>query len=325
MTRPAPSADAARQLELFLEMLGAERGAAQNTLRAYARDLTDLLGFLQARRKGPDTAGSDDIEAYLQAMRKRGLAGSTRARKLSAIRRFFRFLYAEGLRADDPAGAVESPRQGRALPKILSVEEVERLLQEAQRGAARAQGGARLRAVRLQCLLELLYATGLRVSELVGLPRAVITSGDGYLTVTGKGGRERVVPLTGAAQETLRSYVDLLDGARRQRARWLFPSRGDTGHLTRQYFAQELKALAARAGLDATRVSPHVVRHAFASHLLERGAELRAVQQLLGHADISTTQIYTHVLEQRLKDLVLEHHPMGAAQPRPRKGARRRH
>ena len=319
MTQPSRGAGAARHLELFLEMLGAERGAADNTLRAYERDLTDFFRFLRDRAQDSDGAGSADIEGYLQAMANRGLAGSTRARKLSAIRRFFRFLYAEGLRTDDPAGTVESPKQGRPLPKILNIEDVERLLAEAQSAVAEAANGARLRAVRLHCLLELLYAAGLRVSELVGLPRSVLAAGGDYLSVTGKGGRERIVPLTPAAGDALKAYVALLDSSGQERSRWLFPSRGATGHLTRQHFAQELKTLAARAGLDAGRISPHVVRHAFASHLLERGAELRAVQQLLGHADISTTQIYTHVLEQRLKNLVLEHHPMGQAPPRRRR------
>lgn len=292
-------------------MLGAERGAAVNTLRSYETDLTEFLAFLAGRGSGADSATTTDITAYLERMAARGLAASTRGRKLSAIRQFFKFLYADGLRGDDPAAAVESPRQSRPLPKILSVDEVDALLQEAERAAETAKGAQRLKALRLHCLLELLYATGLRVSELVSLPRSVMATGDRVLTVTGKGGRERVVPLTDAACKAAAAYLSEAKAGGGTPSRWLFPTRSREGHLTRQRFAQELKALAARAGIAAARVSPHVLRHAFASHLLERGAELRAVQQLLGHADISTTQIYTHVLEERLRELVLDHHPLG--------------
>jgi integrase/recombinase XerD len=299
-------------------MLGAERGAAANTLRSYQTDLTDFLTFLAGRGSGADSATTADISAYLERMAAGGLAASTRARKLSAIRQFFKFLYADGLRGDDPAAAVESPRRSRPLPKILSVDEVDALLQEAERAVEAAKGAQRFKALRLHCLLELLYATGLRVSELVSLPRSVMASGDRVLTVTGKGGRERMVPLTDAACKAVAAYLSEAEAVVDKPSRWLFPTRSREGHLTRQRFAQELKALAARAGIATARVSPHVLRHAFASHLLERGAELRAVQQLLGHADISTTQIYTHVLEERLRELVLDHHPLG------REGARRK-
>lgn len=301
----------ARDLELFLEMLSAERGAAQNTLASYERDLSDFLKCLGRRQCSARHADSDDISAYLATLARRRLAASTRARKLSALRQFFKFLFAEGLRGDNPAATIESPRQSRPLPKILSVEEVDRLLATARDATGSAKGARRGKALRLHCLLELLYATGLRVSELVSLPRAVVSSGDRVLTVTGKGGRERMVPLTQAACEAAAVYLAEIEAEGGPKSHWLFPSRSREGHLTRHRFAQELKALAGEAGIDPARISPHVVRHAFASHLLERGAELRAVQQLLGHADISTTQIYTHVLEERLRDLVFEHHPLG--------------
>lgn len=304
-------------------MLGAERGAAENTLRSYQTDLSDFLAFLSKRGAGAHSAQSAHISAYLEQMAGRGLAPSTRARKLSAIRQFFKFLYAEGLRGDDPAASVESPKQARGLPKILSVAEVDELLKVAEQAAQTAAGGRRARALRLYCLLELLYATGLRVSELVSLSRAVVSGGDGFLTVTGKGGRERIVPLTEVAQSAVAEFLEAIEGEGREPSRWLFPSRSKQGHLTRQRFSQELKELAAQAGIAPARISPHVLRHAFASHLLERGAELRAVQQLLGHADISTTQIYTHVLEERLRNLVIDHHPLGRAGTRARGKGRR--
>lgn len=306
---------AARHLELFLEMLGAERGAAANTLRAYERDLGDFLAFLARRKHDTASASAAEITAYLESLQRRGFAASSRARRLSALRQFFRFLYAEGLRGDDPAAALESPKGSRPLPKILSVAEVDSLLETAARMAAEAEGARRFRALRMHCLLEILYATGLRVSELVSLPRSVIAADARFLTVAGKGGRERIVPLTDAARRAAAAYVAEAQAQGRGESRWLFPSRGRAGHLTRQRFAQELKALAAHAGIAAARISPHVLRHAFASHLLERGAELRAVQQLLGHADISTTQIYTHVLEERLRELVLDHHPLARPEP----------
>lgn len=302
-----------RDLDLFLEMMGAERGAAENTLRSYERDLVDFLSFVRGRKRTARSVVAGDISAYLEQIASAGLAASSRARKLSAIRQFFRFLYADGLRKDNPAAALESPKQSRPLPKVLSVEEVDRLLAQAEIAAGQAKGTRRVRALRLYCLLELLYATGLRVSELVALPRSVVAAGARVLTVTGKGGRERVVPLTDAARDAVSVYLEQAEPNGHAPSRWLFPSRARQGHLTRQRFAQELKQLATskEVGLNPARVSPHVLRHAFASHLLERGAELRAVQQLLGHADISTTQIYTHVLEERLRELVNEHHPLG--------------
>ena len=297
-------------------MLTAERGAAAHTVEAYTRDLADLLAFLAAKGKTAKTATADHIRAYLAGLARKGLAPTSRARKLSAIRQFFRFLLAEGLRSGDPCSAIDSPRLGRPLPKILSLAEVETLLQTAKDASENAEEGiGRRRALRLYAALETLYATGLRVSELIGLPRNVLTADDRVLTVKGKGGRERLVPLNETAQGALQAHLAAVRADEREGKRvsaWLFPSSGGE-HLTRQRFGQELKALATAAGIEPARVSPHVLRHAFASHLLERGADLRTVQQLLGHADISTTQIYTHVIEERLRRLVEEHHPLAQA------------
>ncbi|MGI9384835.1 MAG: site-specific tyrosine recombinase XerD [Methyloligellaceae bacterium] len=309
----APDHAEGGDLDLFLEMLSAERGAAVNTLAAYRRDLDEFLRHMSARRTTSRAATADDIRAYLEAAARRGLAAASRARKLSAVRQFFRFLYVEGLRKDDPAAVIEGPKRSAPLPKILSVEEVDGLLETARQAAAEASGGGRLKAVRLYCLLELLYATGLRVSELVGLPRGIVQAGEPVITVTGKGGRERMVPLTEPARQAVADYVALIADGPWSDSPWLFPSRGKAGHLTRQRFGQELKTMASAAGIAPDRVSPHVLRHAFASHLLERGADLRSVQKLLGHADISTTQIYTHVLEERLRRLVQDHHPLSGA------------
>ena len=297
-------------------MLTAERGAAAHTVEAYTRDLADFLAFLAAKGKNAKTAAPDHVRTYLAGLSRKGLAPTSRARKLSAMRQFFRFLLGEGLRADDPCSAVDSPKLGRPLPKILSLAEVETLLETAKDASKTAEEGtARRRALRLYAALETLYATGLRVSELIALPRNVLTADDRVLTVKGKGGRERLVPLNEAAQSALRDHLAAVradEGEERRGSPWLFPSSGGQ-HLTRQRFGQELKALAVAAGLEPARVSPHVLRHAFASHLLERGADLRTVQQLLGHADISTTQIYTHVIEERLRRLVEQHHPLAQA------------
>jgi integrase/recombinase XerD len=297
-------------------MLTAERGAAAHTLEAYTRDLVDFLAFLAAKGKKAKTATPDHIRAYLAALARKGLAPTSRARKLSAIRQFFRFLLGEGLCKSDPCSAIDSPRLGRPLPKILSLAEVETLLQTAKDASENAEEGiGRRRALRLYAALETLYATGLRVSELIALPRNVLTADDRVLTVKGKGGRERLVPLNETAQGALQAHLAAVRADEREGKRasvWLFPSSGGE-HLTRQRFGQELKALALAAGIEPARVSPHVLRHAFASHLLERGADLRTVQQLLGHADISTTQIYTHVIEERLRRLVEEHHPLAQA------------
>src|SRR4051812_44945431 len=304
-----------QHLDAFLEMLAAERGAADNTLQAYRRDLEDFLLFLEQRGKPLAAATPAEIGAYMRAQSEAGLAPTSRARRLSAIRQLFKFLVGEDAIAEDPAQGVAGPKQGRTLPKTLSVAEVDRLLEAARQRTQATRGRDRVRALRLHALIETLYATGLRVTELVTLPRTVLAGDGRVLTVKGKGGRERIVPLTPAARAALDRYLNVGrekddDVAPMIATRWLFASRSAEGHLTRQRLAQEVKELATAAGLDAERISPHVLRHAFASHLLDRGADLRSVQQLLGHADISTTQIYTHVLEERLKKLVLEHHPL---------------
>ncbi|NIA71842.1 site-specific tyrosine recombinase XerD [Pelagibius litoralis] len=307
------------QLDPFLEMLAAERGAAGNTLEAYRRDLESFAGFLRPRRGSLESAGTEDLRAFLSQLARAGMAPRTAARRLSALRQFYRFLVSEGLRGDDPSAGIDSPRQGRALPKILSEEEVDRLLT-----TARAQKDPE--GLRLAALVELLYATGLRVSELVSLRLAAAQRDQRLLIVRGKGNKERMVPLSEAAKESLAEYLAVRAAylpragkakkggeaakAARQESPWLFPSRGASGHLTRHRVGQLLKDLARRAQLDAAKVSPHVMRHAFASHLLDHGADLRSLQKMLGHADISTTQIYTHVLGERLKSLVQTHHPL---------------
>ena len=302
----------ASQLDAFIEMLSAERGAAANTLHAYRRDLEDFLNMVNSHGHDALSADDSDIVAFLQAMAARGLIASSRARKLSAVRQFFRFLYSEGIRNDDPSAAIDSPKPARPLPKVLSIDDVDALLKCSQQRANAAQAGHRLKALRLHCLMEVLYASGLRVSELVSLSRTAILATERIIMVRGKGGRERLVPLTKKACAAHAAYAQEVAqaGGADAKSRWLFPSRARQGHLTRQRFTQELKGLAREAGLDASRVSPHVLRHAFASHLLERGADLKSVQQLLGHADISTTQIYTHILEERLRTLVHQHHPL---------------
>jgi len=294
-------------LEAFLEMMSAERGAASNTIAAYRRDLSDYLGWLGRRQVSAQEAGREHVTAYLERLAAEGLAASSSARKLSALRQFHKFLAADALRPDDPTRIVASPRARRALPKVLSVAEVDKLLTLAEAEAAEpsASDAERHAARRLHLLLELLYATGMRVSELVELRRAAVLRDAGFLTIRGKGNKERVVPLTDKARDQLMAWLhDLPPGP------WLFPAGGESGHVARQVFARDLKRLAGMAGLSADRVSPHVLRHAFASHLLAGGADLRVVQTLLGHADIATTQIYTHVLEERLKSLVEGRHPM---------------
>jgi integrase/recombinase XerD len=298
-------------IELFLDMIAAERGGAKNTLAAYARDLADFSAELGKAGRTIAGASTDDLRGYLGSLARRRFAASSVARRLSAIRQLYRFLYAEGHRADDPSAVIEGPKRNRALPKVLSIAEVDRLLAQARADLGQADQGApkRLRAARLACLIEVLYATGLRVSELIALPISAAERNARMLTVRGKGNKERLVPLNEAAKKAMAEYLALLSSANGVRdTKWLFPSFGRTGHLTRQHFARELKALAAAAGLR--QVSPHVLRHAFASHLLHNGADLRVVQTLLGHADISTTQIYTHVLEERLKSLVRDLHPL---------------
>lgn len=299
-------------IELFLDMLAAERGASRNTLDAYRRDLGDYTEFLHAGGSGIARVSTDEVRNYLAALAKRGIAPNSSARKLSAIRQLHRFLYTEGKRSDDPAAVLEGPRRGRPLPKILSVDEVTRLF-DAAHAAAHVKDikpAEKLRAIRLVCLLEVLYASGLRVSELIALPASAARSESETITVRGKGNKERLVPLGKTARKAMRDYLKLLSESKSGGARWLFPSFGASGHVTRQHVARELKTLANAAGIDHRKMSPHVLRHAFASHLLANGADLRVVQTLLGHADVSTTQIYTHVLDERLKNMVRDLHPL---------------
>lgn len=314
-----PDKAAERRLaSLFLDMVAAERGGAVNTLEAYWRDLEDLTGYLATRNRTVSSATTADLRSYLAALADRGFAASSVARRLSAIRQLYRFLLAEGHRKEDPAAIIEGPRRERPLPKVLSVAEVDRLIATARQAvdARRATGLARLRALRLVCLLELLYASGLRISELIALPASAARRDDHMLIVRGKGGKERLVPLNDAAKLAVRDYTAALaqwsrDRNRTSQSKWLFPSFGENGHLTRQHAAHELKELAVAAGLRPEQVSPHVLRHAFATHLLHNGADLRVVQTLLGHADISTTQIYAHVPDERLRSLVRDLHPLG--------------
>lgn len=304
-------------INLFLDMMAAERGAAKATMFAYEADLADYAGFAK-RHGGLNGATADTVRAYLADLDARGLKASSAARRLSAVRQFNRFAYAEGYRSDDPTAAVTGPKRARPLPKTLSVKDVDRLLCVAREPLDHvgSTAGQKLRAARMTCLLELIYATGLRVSELVSLPLSAARTRDDFLIIKGKGAKERLVPLTGAAKAAAKAYLAVLTertaatpGLRE--AAHLFPADSDSGHLTRQAFARELKQVAAAAGLRADLVSPHVLRHAFASHLLQNGADLRIVQELLGHADISTTQIYTHVLDERLKAMVRDLHPLG--------------
>ena len=301
-------------IEAFLEMMSAERGASRNTLEAYGRDLCDYGEHLASQDAGFLDATSDQIRSYLAALDAQGFAATTSARRLSAVRQIHKFLYSEGMSDNNPADIIESPRAGRPLPKFMSIEDVDRLLEQARQDVAALRGKKRLEKLAQQCLLELLYATGLRVSELVSLPANVFAANVQLISIKGKGGRERLVPISHTAMEVVAEYRELFGHYRDKKhadSPFLFPASSKAGHLTRQQFARSIKAIASRAGLDAQKVSPHVLRHAFASHLLERGADLRAVQQMLGHADISTTQIYTHVLAERLKQVVESHHPLG--------------
>ena len=301
-----------RLIALYLDMLAAERGAGKNTLAAYGRDLADFSAYLKRARSSIAKASTAELRAYLGELSRQGLRVATVARRLSAIRQLYRFLYAEGCRADDPAAVLEGPKRERALPKTLTLAEVDHLLRVAGKSDPAAPLALQLRAARLACLVEMLYATGLRVSELVALPMSAARQDGRVIVVRGKGNKERLVPLNDAAKRAMLAYLNLVaESGASAGSKWLFPSFGESGHLTRQHLARELKILAAAAGLRAAQVSPHVLRHAFASHLLHNGADLRVVQTLLGHADISTTQIYTHVLEERLKSLVRDLHPLG--------------
>jgi integrase/recombinase XerD len=308
----------ARLIHLFLDMLAAEQGAGVNTLDAYRRDLTDFCEFLGAGGRSFASAETQALRDYLADLDARGFKSSSVARRLSAMRHLFRFLLNERIRSDDPAAILSGPKRGRGLPKVLSISDVDRLLvhAKAQAEVPEASGPQRLRAMRLYCLLEVLYATGLRVSELVALPLSASRRDASMMVVRGKGNKERLVPLNQASRQAMADYLAAIEALKAERkknaavSKWLFPSFGESGHLTRQHFARDLKELAASAGLAPRLVSPHVLRHAFASHLLHNGADLRIVQTLLGHTDISTTQIYTHVVEERLKSLVRDLHPL---------------
>jgi integrase/recombinase XerD len=310
---------AATLIEAFLEMIAAERGAAKNTLEAYSRDLGHYTAFLRSKKETPLKVSTQKIRDYLSMLEQEGFKATSSARKLSSIRQFHRFLVAEAHRRDDPSAILEGPKQGRRLPKILSVDEVDRLLSTSKQaiGAPDLSLGAKLRAARTYCLLELLYATGLRVSELVSLPKSASRSREPLILIKGKGGRERLVPLSGPAKDAIGIFLNICRDffARGSNhavpaSAWLFPADSESGHITRQAFARDLKDAAIAAQIAPGRVSPHVLRHAFASHLLQNGADLRIVQELLGHADISTTQIYTHVLDERMKAMVRDLHPL---------------
>ncbi len=300
-----PSVALSREAQAFIEMLTAERGASKNTEAAYSADLRNLETFLARRKQKPVTADAGALRAYLKSLDYVGMTPRTVARRLSVMRQLFRFLLAERLRDDDPASTLDSPRLGRPLPKVLSRVQVDQLIEAAQTKGGEDGG-------RMETLLEILYGTGLRVSELVTLPLSAVERDPTVLIVRGKGNKDRQVPLSDPARISIAKWLHvraaaLADG---ETSRYLFPSRGRTGHLTRQRFAQLLKETALAANIDPARVSPHVLRHAFASHLLEAGADLRSVQLMLGHADIATTQIYTHVVPEKLRSLVEDHHPL---------------
>jgi len=293
------------QIEAFLEMMAVERDASPHTLAAYGRDLADAETWL-GDAGGLMSAPQEALEAWFADLSRRGLSAATAARRRASVRQFYRFALGEGWRADDPSRRLDAPKQGRSLPKTLSRDEIEALL--AAVGAADSTAGLRLIA-----LVEMAYASGLRVSELLALRVEAVRRDPAYLIVRGKGGKERLAPLNSAAREAIRVWLDARDAARKPNAPdsvWLFPSHGKSGHLTPRRFAQLLDQAAVTAGIDPARVSPHVLRHAFATHLLEGGADLRVVQTLLGHADISTTQIYTHVATDRLAQVVHANHPL---------------
>lgn len=296
-------------------MMKVDRAAAMNTLKNYGRDLQRFSEFVRSRKETLSTAGADDIAAFLEALESEGLSASTAALKCSALRQFYLFLYAENYRGDNPAAAIDRPRTRRPLPKILAEDEATRLVD--------AASGDSPKAIRLRAMVELLYSSGLRVSELVSLPLSAVQGARETILIRGKGGRERLAPVGGAARRALDDYLaargDFLqrdNHGEPQPSRYLFPSRGKSGHVTAARFAQLIKELAVEAGISPDKVSPHVLRHAFATHLLAGGANLRAVQSMLGHADITTTQIYTHVAEDRLKDLVFTHHPLSKKRAR---------
>ncbi len=291
----------------FLEMMSAERGAAANTIEAYRRDLADYAAFVTAKKQSLLDCPRETVTEWLDDLKAQGLSASSSARRLSAIRQFHKFLCADGMRGDDPTRIVPSPKSRRALPKVLSADEVTKLLERAESDIEdpKKTPKQQLSAHRLYVLLEMLYATGLRVSELVSLRRAAVMRDGSFITVKGKGSKERIVPMNDRARDAVRKWISTLPPGP-----FLFPANGEDGYLSRQVFARDLKDLAVSIGISSARVAPHVLRHAFASHLLAGGADLRVVQMLLGHADISTTQIYTHVLDEKLRNLVESHHPL---------------
>ena len=296
----------------FLEAQAAELDASENTRLAYARDLKDFVLWMDRRKLDLLDVSQDQIESYLIDLDAAGMARATRARRLSAIRQFYRFAFEEGWRGDNPAVRIKGPQRENRLPKTLSEEEVDRLLQ------ASRDRGTPIERLRNTCLMEVLYATGLRVTELVSLPVVAARGDPRMLLVRGKGGKERMVPLSPPAREALAAWLGHRDEAEalaekekgKAPSKFLFPSHSKAGHLTRHRFYLLIKELAVEAGVSPDKVTPHTLRHAFATHLLSHGADLRAIQTLLGHADVATTEIYTHVLEDRLKELVLEHHPL---------------
>ena len=305
-------------LSNFLDAQAAEAGAAKNTLQAYARDLTDFTEWLERAGKDAASAGQTDIEAYLVHCDAQGLARSTRARRLSAIKQLYRFVFDEGLRSDNPAIQIKGPGRDQRLPKTLDLDEVDRLLE-----AARATGRSEADKLRNTCLMELLYATGMRVTELVSLPVASCRGDPQMLLVRGKGGKERLVPMSPPARQTLAAWLERRDAAEEAAkakgkpvSAFLFPSDGKAGHLTRNRFFLLVKEFAVKAAISPERVSPHTLRHAFATHLLAGGADLRTIQTMLGHADVGTTEIYTHVLEDRLRELVFDAHPLAQEERR---------
>ena len=299
----------------FLDAIAAERGVSRNTLEAYRRDLADYMAFLAGFGRDALEATSEDVRGFIAHRGAGGLKASSLARQLSCVRQFHKHLYLDAQRGDDPTTAIEAPRRARGLPKVLGMAEVEHLLAVAREGidAQGRSGAQRLKAARIFCLIELLYASGLRVSELLALPRSAARAREPLIAVRGKGAKERLAPISEPARAAILAYRAMLEERAPANAKgpWLFPAKSASGHLTRQAFARELKSVAAAAGISSARISPHVLRHAFASHLLQNGADLRVVQDLLGHADISTTQIYTHVLDERAKAMVRDLHPLG--------------
>lgn len=309
---------AKRDVEAFLEMLLAEKNLAKNTLEAYRRDITDFINYFTLQRKILDELNVHDVSDYLESLRKKSFANSTIARRLSGLKHYYRFLLSEGRVLKDPFALIETPKQERILPRILSEDEISSLLNAAHRKSD-------VEGVRLACLLEILYASGLRVSELVSLPYSVVRTINfqeqiSSMIVQGKGSKERMVPLSKAALDSLQAYLSVRKNFLSSKTSevWLFSSNSKEGHLTRQRFGQLLKEIAVNAGIAPYKVSPHVVRHAFASHMLHHGADLMSIQKLLGHSDVSTTEIYTHVLGEKLKSVVLTHHPLSRVQKEPK-------